>query len=253
MSANPIPELEGLHGRAFSFYPPILNIEHNEWTLKEASWSEILVHNTKDSREIWVPRRFLGPVSQVDQPVIVVGLERELEFFSGILRQHERRVIPMSNSVKGPEPVTDESIPTPAMVGGVRLGDAGESKTVIYLLTGILAIIAVVYGVVSYSRDDRVEYQTVLQEDLGFTAEDDVYAVIRKLGNPAEDRWKEGAGLQYRALSFPDRHLTVILMGTEQKNARYIGAMNDNWRPVHSVKHAGRGNTRSLLEGLPRF
>ena len=55
------------------------------------------------------------------------------------------------------------------------------------------------------------------------------------------------------ALTYADRHFTVILMGTERKGARYIGAMNDKWRPVHSVKHAGRGNTRSLLEGLPKF
>ena len=77
-AANPIPELEGLSGRAFSFYPPILGIEHNEWRLQEATWSEILVHNTKDQNEIWVPRRFLGKVSAVDEPVMIVGLEREL-------------------------------------------------------------------------------------------------------------------------------------------------------------------------------
>jgi len=52
MSASPIPELDGLGGRAFSFYPPILNIENNEWELREATWSEILVHNTKSDLEI---------------------------------------------------------------------------------------------------------------------------------------------------------------------------------------------------------
>ena len=99
MSANPIPELEGLSGRAFSFFPPILNVEHNEWKLLEATWSEILVHNTKDGQEIWVPRRFMGAVSRVEEPVMIVGLERELEFTAGILRTHERRVISMP---KGP-------------------------------------------------------------------------------------------------------------------------------------------------------
>jgi hypothetical protein len=59
--------------------------------------------------------------------------------------------------------------------------------------------------------------------------------------------------MQYRALSYPDRHLTVIFMGTERKNALYIGAFNDEWRPVHTVTHAGRGNTRSLLDRLKRF
>jgi hypothetical protein len=253
MSANPIPELQGLSGRAFSFYPPILNIEHNEWRLREATWSEILVHNTKDDQEIWVPRRFLGALSRVDEPVMIVGLERELEYTAGILRPHERRVIAMPKGPSAAAPLADEAIPTPAMVNGVRLGDAGESRIGLYILGGILAVLVLVYGVVSYSRGDRVEYQTVLQEDLGLTAEDDYHAVVRKLGAPASDRWREGKDLQYRAMAYPDRHFTVILMGTEQKNARYIGALNDNWRPVHTVKHAGHGNTRSLLEGLKKF
>jgi len=253
-AANPIPELEGLHGRAFSFYPPILNVEHNEWKLKEATWSEILVHNTKDEQEIWVPRRFLGAVSAIDEPVMIVGLARELEFTAGILRPHERRVISMPKaSSSSPTPVADEAIPTPAMVSGVRIGDTGESRMGLYILAGIVAVLIVVYGVVSYSRGDRVTYHAVLQEDLGFTSEDDYHAVVRKLGVPANDRWSEGKDLQYRAMAYPDRHFTVILMGTEQKNARYIGAMNEEWRPVHTVKHAGHGDTRSLLEGLKRF
>lgn len=253
MPANPIPELDGLKGRAFSFYPPILGIEHNEWKLQEATWSEILVHNTKDNRELWVPRRFLGGLSRVDEPVMIVGLERELEYIAGILRPHERRVISMPKPVAGAPAIPDEAIPTPPMVHGVRVGDVSESRIGLYIIGGIVAVLFVVYGVVSYSRGDRVEYKTVLQEDLGFTAEDDYYAVVRKLGAPANDRWREGKDLQYRAMSYPDRHFTVILMGTERNNAHYIGAVNDEWRPVHSVKHAGRGNTRSLLEGLPRF
>jgi hypothetical protein len=254
MSASPIPELQSLSGRAFSFYPPILGVEHNEWTLREATWSEFLVHNTKDNREIWVPRRFLGAVSRVDEPVMIVGLERELEFTAGILRPHERRVISMPKAPSAPDPVPEESIPKPAMVSGVRIGDAGgESRIGLYILGGIVVVLFAVYGIVSYVRPDRVEYEAVLQEDLGFTAADDYHAVVRKLGPPAEDRWREGKDLQYRALVYPDRHFTVILMGTDQAGARYIGAVNDNWRPVHTVKHAGRGNTRSLLEGLKRF
>lgn len=253
MSANPIPELDGLSGRAFSFYPPILNIEHNEWRLCEATWSEILVHNTKDNQEIWVPRRFLGKVSQVDEPVMIVGLERELEYTAGILRPHERRVISMPKGSASPVAMADEAIPTPAMLGGARIGDAGESKLGLKILGGIVVVLFLVYGVVSYSRGDRIAYQAVLQEDLGFTAADDFHAVVRKLGAPSNDRWREGKDLQYRALAYPDRHFTVILMGTEQKNALYIGAVNDDWRPVHTVKHAGHGDTRSLLEGLPRF
>ena len=252
-AANPIPELDGLGGRAFSFYPPILGIEHNEWLLQEATWSEILVHNTKDQNEIWVPRRFLGKVSAVDEPVMIVGLDRELEYAAGILRPHERRVISMPKGPVSAAPIEDADIPTPAMVGGARIGDAGESRMGLYILAGIVAVLVVVYGVISYNRGDRITYQAVLQEDLGFSADDDYHAVVRKLGAPANDRWSDGKDLQYRAMAYPARHFTVILMGTEQKNARYIGAVNDEWRPVNSVKHAGHGDTRSLLEGLKKF
>ncbi len=253
MSANPIPELEGLSGRAFSFYPPILNVEHNEWKLREATWSEILVGNTKDGLEIWVPRRFMGAISRVEEPVMIVGLELELEYTAGILRPHERRVISMPKGPASHSPIDDSAIPTPAMLGGTRIGDAGESKMGLYILGGIIVMLFLVYGAISYSRGDRFEYHSVLQEDLGFTAADDYHAVVRKLGTPGNDRWSDGKDLQYRALAYPERHFTIILMGTEQKDALYIGAVNDDWRPVHSVKHAGRGNTRSLLEGLKRF
>ncbi|MBM3754423.1 MAG: hypothetical protein FJW38_10635 [Acidobacteria bacterium] len=254
MSATPIPELDGLGGRAFSFYPPILNIENNEWELREATWSEILVHNTKSDLEIWVPRRYLGAVSRVEEPVMIVGLEREMEYVSGILRQHDRRVLSMPKAAAGPAPLDEAAIPKPKMVAGVRLGDSGgESRMGLYVLGGIVATILVVYGVVSINSNNRVEYQTVLQEDLNLTAQDDYHDIVRKLGAPAKDRWKPGNDLQYRALEYPARHFTVIMMGTEQGNAHYIGAVNEDWRPVHSVKHAGGGDTRALLAGLKRF
>jgi hypothetical protein len=250
----PFPEFENLTGRPFSFYPPVLNIEHNEWKLLEATWSEILVHNTKMDLEIWVPRRFIGQVSQIEKPVMIVGLSKELEYNAGMIRPHEKRVLNLPKSPTGPPPAAAGTIPTPAMVGGVRLSSGSESK-IIWLVGGVLVfgLLAAFVGV-KLSRNDNVEYQAVMQEDLGFSAQDDYFAVVRKLGEPKNDRWKEPATeMQYRALTYPDRHLTVILMGTERNNALYIGAMNDNWRPVHTVLHAGRGNTRSLLDRLKRF
>jgi hypothetical protein len=233
---SPVPELDVVRGRAFSFYPPILNIEHNQWELR--------VHNTKSDVEIWVPRRFIGQVSRVEEPVMIVGLSKELEYSAGLLRPTTRRIIQMPKASPGPAPADEASIPKPAMVSGVRLssdGD-GESRLGLLLIGGIVAALVAVFAVVSFFRADRVEYTAV-----GY------HAVVRKLGPPANDRWREGKDLQYRALSYPNRHLTVILMGIEQDKALYIGAVNDDWRPVHAVNHAGRGNTRSLLEKLPRF
>lgn len=250
----PIPELAQLSGRPFSFYPPVLNIEHNEWQLREATWSEMLVHNTKTELEIWVPRRFVGQVSQIEKPVMIVGLNKELEYNAGIVRPHEKRVLHLPKAPAGPPPAETGTIPTPAMLAGVRLSGGTESR-IVWLVGAVLlmGILAALIGV-KLSRNDNVEFEAVLQEDLGFSARDDYFAVVRKLGPPAKDRWKEPATeMQYRALSYPDRHLTVILMGTERKQALYIGALNDRWRPVHTVLHAGGGNTRSLLERLQRF
>ena len=70
MSLPPVPPpLEQLGHRPFSFYPAILNVEHNEWLYRRATWSEVLVQNTKTNEEIWVPRRFFGEISLVsDRP-----------------------------------------------------------------------------------------------------------------------------------------------------------------------------------------
>src|ERR1035438_8490473 len=69
MASPPIPpQLDHLTARPFSFYPPILGVEHNEWLYKKASWSEILVVNCKNGEEIWISRRYIGEVSRVDDP-----------------------------------------------------------------------------------------------------------------------------------------------------------------------------------------
>ena len=63
----------------------------------------------------------------------------------------------------------------------------------------------------------------------------------------------ENGTLQYEALGFPDRKLTVILMGIDRKSMRYIGTMDRQWRAVHSVALPSGGTTDSLLGSLRRF
>src|SRR5450755_427366 len=100
MASPPIPpSLEHLATRPFSFYPPILNVEHNEWLFRKATWSEILVVNCKSGAEIWISRRFVGEVSRIDDPVLIVGLNRELEYKGGAVWPCQRRVIEMPLAV----------------------------------------------------------------------------------------------------------------------------------------------------------
>src|SRR3984885_14079430 len=102
MSIAPLPTpLQHLGGRRFSFYPPIRNLEPNEWLYRRATWSECVVVNTRSGEEIWVPRIFLGEVSRIDEPVMIVGLNRELECRSGAIIPHERRVIELPVAAVG--------------------------------------------------------------------------------------------------------------------------------------------------------
>jgi hypothetical protein len=261
MSSSPTPTaLEKLGKRPFSFYPPVLNIEHNEWLFERATWSEVLVANTKTQVEVWVPRRFLGEVSRVDEPVMIVGLRKELEYKAGSLWPHERRVIEMPRGVQeapfgdSGEPV---AAPPSAPPAGMRLGGGAESRIGLLigaaLLVGILACFLVV-SVFRGRTDGPVTWIPVMQQPLGLTPEDDVHAVMRKLGPPAQDRWRSETGeLQYRILVYPQRSLSIILMGKDRESARYIGAMDGNWKPIDAVDLPHAGNTRSMLNRLARF
>src|ERR1700730_6240075 len=94
MSIAPLPTpFQHLGGRRFSFYPPIRNLEPNEWLYRRATWSECVVANARTGEEVWVPRIFLGEVSRVDDPIMIVALNRELEWRGGAIIPRQRRVI----------------------------------------------------------------------------------------------------------------------------------------------------------------
>src|SRR5437867_9398615 len=120
MSIPPIPPpIESLGPRPFSFYPAILNIEHNEWMFRKATWSEILVYNMKSKEEIWIPRRYIGEISRIEDPVVIVGLVKELEYRGGAILPYQRRIIQMPMAVGDRRHVS--SPPRPAPVVGIKL------------------------------------------------------------------------------------------------------------------------------------
>ena len=97
-------------------------------------------------------------------------------------------------------------------------------------------------------------YKGVLQMELGFTAQTDYYDVVRKLGKPDQDRYKEDAGeRQYRLLAYPKSDLIVILMGADRGTERYIGTKDFQWRTVHAVTLPGGANTEPILRALKKF
>jgi len=262
MASPPIPpSLEHLSTRPFSFYPPIINVEHNEWLFRKATWSEILVVNCKSGAEIWISRRFIGEISRIDDPVLIVGLNRELEYKGGAVWPYQRRVIEMPVAVGGISTAAPPRSPdraSPAPIVGIRL--ESNDKRIVKLIGGALAVgiflcvSALTLNRVGEFRQRNAVFTARDQQFLDLSSRDDFVAVVQKLGPPATDRWQsETNAIQVRSLGYPDRKYTVLLMGRDRGSAVYIGTMDDNWKPIHSVElHAG-GTTSSLLRNLKRF
>jgi hypothetical protein len=258
MSLPPISPLEHLGNRPFSFYPPILNIEHNEWFFRRGTWSEILVVNSRSKEEIWIPRRFLGEISQIEDPVVIVGLVKELEYKAGAVWPHQRRVIQMPVAVgerpRTPPPPGD----LPAPVIGIRTQSVTDSR--MGKLVGFTMLVGVVAGFIAVNvfragaLRPRMVYNASDQAYLQLTHDDDYYAVMRKLGRPEGDRWQSETGtIQFRSLWYPQRAYFVILMGDSRSSARYVGTMDANWHPIHSVVLRTGVDTRSTLDSLKKF
>lgn len=252
------PSLEVLARRPFSFYPAIRNIEHNEWLLRRATWSEVLVANTKINLELWVPRQYVGEVSSVDQPATILGLLKELEYKAGTVWPYERRVLemPAGGAVFPPAAVV-EAGPRPS-VGGRPGRPSPESRigrlVAVAVGTAVVAVVLVVAIVRGGPLRSRVVYTAKDQVFLELARSDDYHSIVRKLGPPGEDRWRSQIGeLQYRLLWYPQRAYFVVLMGSDRNAAQYIGALDGNWHVIHYVELAGGGNTGPLLRTLPRF
>src|ERR1019366_1134139 len=220
MASPPIPpQLDHLITRPFSFYPPIIGIEHNEWLYKKASWSEILVVNCKNAEEIWISRRYIGEVSRVDDPVLIVGLSRELEYQRGMVVPFQRRGIEMPVAVGGrPAAAREGERPAPGLIVGIRMASA-QDKRMFKLIGAAVTVAILLYVLAVRLSRQQVVFTAKAQNQQGVSARDDRTEVVVKLGEPASDHWqRESWALQYEALDYPDRKLTVILMGGDRKS-----------------------------------
>ena len=264
MASSPVsPQLEHLGDRPFSFYPPIIGIDHNEWTYGEANWSEILVRNVKSGEELWIPRTYVGDVSKVEEPVMIVGLKRELEYRGGLLSPHSRRVLTMPGNpavamprAPGTEPQLESGLSVRAALRSSGGAEGRVGKLIgLALLVGLVVTFIGIAILRLRSTGGRIEYKGVMQIDLGLTAQSDYFDVVRKLGPPAEDRWRAETGeRQYRALVYPKNDLIIILMGPDREKVFYIGAKDSKWRTVHAVTlPGGKNSTEAILRSLPKF
>jgi hypothetical protein len=189
----------------------------------------------------------------VDDPVLIVGLKSELEYKGGMVVPFQRRVIEMPLAVGGNVAPAARERPAPGLIVGIRMASPQDKR--IFKLIGAAVTVAILLYVlaVSLSRQ-RVVFTAKDQTYMGLSARDDRTGVVVKLGEPVSDHWQsENGDLQFEALDYPDRKLTVILMGSDRKSVLYVGTMDQNWKPVHSVAFRSGGTTDSLLRGLKRF
>lgn len=253
------PPLDGIGRRRFAFYPSIWNLEPNEWMLSSATWVDAQVVNARTGRQITVPRRYIGAISETDDPILIVGLTKELEFREDALWPRVRRVIEMPVAVNETRPfrISEPRPDGPAPVVGIRLETRDDSRASKFFTTagiGAVVVSLLVVGVFSTGIiDGRSGAHPAWQSTRTFTERDDYASITRRLGPPMTDRLLSTAdGRRFRALGYPAQHMVVVLMETPQRDeARYLGTMNTSWRVVHSVPRSPGLNPEELLASLP--
>ncbi len=145
MSAPLVPSpLDYIGRRRFAFYPPIKNINSNEWVLGACSWAEVQIVDSSTGGEIWIPRQYIGAVSESSGPILIVGLRKELQYRAGNLEPRVKRVIEMPAAADQPVKLFAQEpkrAPGPAPVVGIRVEnreDSPMSKALVILGAGAL-------------------------------------------------------------------------------------------------------------------
>ena len=264
MSIAPLPTpLQHLGGRRFSFYPPIRNLAHNEWLYRGATWSECVVANALSGEEVCIPRMFLGEVSHADEPVMIVRLNRELEWRGEAIVPHERRVIEMP--LRAAEVISDTGPAQTAHLApviNIRLEPPTEvrlgKRMGVALLLGAVGLTIVAGIARQVQGPQRGDIFRPYRGYLQLRASDDYTSAVRKLGAPVVDRSRSADGRVYRSLGYRSfgygaRYFSVILMGPSDADGRYIGTVDSRGRLLDAVRFPDGSTSEWMLRSLPEF
>ena len=232
LTPAPLPELA--YSR-FRFEPPIEGVEHNEWTLRRATWTEMLVVNGVTGAELAIPRRYLGRMFETEEAIRGVRLLEDLEVAGGRARPIRRGVIemPPRRGDRHTPPWQRHRAPgTAAQVTAIRV-EHGPTSLMKRAWRGSVALgfVACIATLFAMSWTSRAA--------LPFTPADDYSDVVNRMGTPSMDAWQpDPRGGGYRRLVYPRRQITVILAGPSQSEARYAGALNRKGRVIHAADPA---------------
>lgn len=241
------------------FHPPLANVAPNDWRLGGVSVSSIWVVNTVSGMEASVPRQFVGSVTEMDGPRLVVGLVKELELRDGTAWPRVRRVIEMPRSVESAAANGDPGVrwvsSGRATVVGIRLERRWNSSVGRFMLlsgAGAALVSILTAGVLrDWLSPPRNVSHRVLRPDLGLSSGDDYRAVTKKLGLPAGDRIASvSPNERLRALQYPHLKVTVLLSSKADQPERYVGEVDADWRVVQWV---GSERSKTMLSRVPHF
>ena len=261
MVPNNLPaSLEALQGRRFSFYPAIHGIGHNEWTLLDSTWSEVQVRNGLSGQEFWIPKRHLGSVSSSDEPVLILGLQRDLEFRAGGVFPRRPLVTEIPSTPAARQPPA-----APAPEPKQRLLPSSDARLLRLLAVAIgVALLASVIGFLGLAghlhnplaRWLQPDTSTADQRYLGLGAADSYFEVVAKLGAPDSQEWvsAEEDEIQFQALFYPARRYIAVLAGNTRRDMHYLGTLHFPTRQVlDSAPLSQGGDTGSMMRNLPAF
>src|SRR5436309_5863459 len=95
----------------------------------------------------------MGEVSRIDDPVLIVGLNREVEYKGGMIVPFQRRVIEMPLAVGEPIPAPGLSErPAPAPIVGIRTESPTDTRIVKLIGAAVAFAIAFYLVAVNFSR-----------------------------------------------------------------------------------------------------
>lgn len=255
MSIAPLPTpLQHLGGRRFSFYPPIRNLQPNEWLYRRATWAECVVMNASTGQEVWIPRQFLGEVSGVDEAVMIVGLNRELEWRSGAIIPRERRVIELPVAV--PMAVNDSrsassGSPRLASVINIRLEPKPEVRTWKWIGVAVVlgAVASTILANIAWQSQPRMraDFFRSYRPWLQLTADDDYLSTIRKMGPPVSVHSSQSGDRTFQSLVYARGRYSVVLVGPTRAAARYVGTLDSHGRVLDALRLKDGSNSESLL------
>ena len=106
--------------------------------------------NRASAEEIWIPRRYVGEASHMEDAVLIVGLYRKLELKDGMVVPLQRRIIEMPIDAGAAAAPLRRSIrrDVPAPVVGIRLERRNRRalKLALVAAAALVALCAVVFG-----------------------------------------------------------------------------------------------------------